>query len=57
LLDNRRDRPSHDWRYAIAVDKMEQELGWKPLETFQTGIAKTVDWYLQRYTAGSFQES
>jgi dTDP-glucose 4,6-dehydratase len=45
------DRPGHDWRYAIAADKMERELGWKPLETFQTGIAKTVDWYLQRYAA------
>lgn len=43
------DRPGHDWRYAIAADKMERELGWKPLETFQTGIAKTVDWYLQRH--------
>ncbi|HOW74960.1 MAG TPA: dTDP-glucose 4,6-dehydratase [Candidatus Competibacteraceae bacterium] len=45
------DRPGHDWRYAIAADKMERELGWKPLETFQTGIAKTVDWYLQRHFA------
>ena len=43
------DRPGHDWRYAIAADKMERELGWKPQETFQTGIAKTVDWYLQRH--------
>jgi nucleoside-diphosphate-sugar epimerase len=43
------DRPGHDWRYAIAADKMERELGWKPLETFQTGIAKTVDWYLRRH--------
>jgi dTDP-glucose 4,6-dehydratase len=47
------DRPGHDWRYAIAADKMDQELGWKPQETFNTGIAKTVDWYLQRYTADS----
>lgn len=47
------DRPGHDWRYAIAADKMDQELGWKPQETFNTGLAKTVDWYLQRYTADS----
>ncbi|MDQ5910335.1 MAG: NAD-dependent epimerase/dehydratase family protein [Pseudomonadota bacterium] len=45
------DRPGHDWRYAIAADKMERELGWRPLETFETGIAKTVDWYLQRHAA------
>ncbi|MDS4023001.1 MAG: dTDP-glucose 4,6-dehydratase [Candidatus Competibacter sp.] len=43
------DRPGHDWRYAIAADKMDQELGWQPQETFNTGIAKTVDWYLERY--------
>lgn len=43
------DRPGHDWRYAIAADKMERELGWRPLETFQSGLAKTVDWYLQRH--------
>ena len=47
------DRPGHDWRYAIDADKMDQELGWKPQETFNTGIAKTVDWYLQRYAADS----
>ncbi len=47
------DRPGHDWRYAIDADKMERELGWRPQETFQTGIAKTVDWYLQRHAADS----
>ncbi|MBK8537580.1 MAG: GDP-mannose 4,6-dehydratase [Candidatus Competibacteraceae bacterium] len=47
------DRPGHDWRYAIAADKMERELGWKPQETFNSGIAKTVDWYLQRDAADS----
>ena len=41
------DRLGHDWRYAIAADKMQQELHWQPQETFQTGIAKTVDWYLR----------
>ena len=45
------DRPGHDWRYAIAADKMEQELNWRPKETFNSGIAKTVDWYLERYPA------
>ena len=43
------DRPGHDWRYAIAADKMEQTLGWTPQETFQSGIVKTVDWYLHRH--------
>lgn len=45
------DRPGHDWRYAIAADKMQRELQWQPLETFQTGIAKTVDWYLNAHAA------
>lgn len=40
------DRPGHDRRYAIDATKIEQELGWKPEETFQTGIRKTVQWYL-----------
>ena len=47
------DRPGHDWRYAIDAGKMEAELGWRPRETFDTGIAKTVDWYLQRHAAHS----
>jgi glucose-1-phosphate thymidylyltransferase len=41
-----KDRPGHDRRYAIDARKLERELGWKPAETFQTGIAKTVQWYL-----------
>ncbi len=45
------DRPGHDWRYAIDAGKMDRELGWRPQETFQTGIAKTVDWYLRRHAA------
>jgi len=45
------DRPGHDWRYAIDASRMDEELGWRPLETFETGIAKTVDWYLQRHAA------
>ena len=41
-----KDRPGHDRRYAIDASKIERELGWKPLETFDTGIRKTVQWYL-----------
>ena len=40
------DRPGHDRRYAIDARKIERELGWKPVETFETGIRKTVRWYL-----------
>ena len=41
------DRPGHDRRYAIDASKIERELGWKPAETFATGIRKTVQWYLE----------
>jgi dTDP-glucose 4,6-dehydratase len=41
------DRPGHDRRYAIDASKVERELGWKPAETFETGIRKTVQWYLE----------
>ncbi|WHA42034.1 dTDP-glucose 4,6-dehydratase [Agrobacterium larrymoorei] len=41
------DRPGHDARYAIDASKLERELGWKPNENFETGIEKTVTWYLQ----------
>jgi len=40
------DRPGHDRRYAIDARKLERELGWKPAETFESGIEKTVEWYL-----------
>lgn len=40
------DRPGHDRRYAIDARKIERELGWRPTETFETGIRKTVEWYL-----------
>jgi len=40
------DRPGHDRRYAINCDKLQKELGWKPSESFETGLARTVDWYL-----------
>ncbi len=41
-----KDRPGHDRRYAIDATKLERELGWKPVETFETGIRKTIRWYL-----------
>ena len=41
-----KDRPGHDRRYAIDASKIERELGWRPVETFETGIRKTVAWYL-----------
>ena len=40
------DRPGHDRRYAIDARKIERELGWRPAETFASGIRKTVEWYL-----------
>ena len=40
------DRPGHDLRYAIDASKIQRELGWKPQETFETGMRKTVEWYL-----------
>ena len=44
------DRPGHDYRYAIDASKIERELGWKPEETFETGLRKTVLWYLDNQT-------
>jgi len=41
------DRAGHDWRYAIDASRMGNELGWQPAETFETGIRKTVEWYLE----------
>ncbi len=46
LISFVRDRPGHDRRYAIDARKIERELGWRPRETFETGIRKTVEWYL-----------
>jgi dTDP-glucose 4,6-dehydratase len=40
------DRPGHDMRYAIDASRIEKELGWRPQETFESGIARTVEWYL-----------
>ncbi len=56
------DRPGHDRRYAIDASKLERELGWKPTETFETGIRKTVQWYLanqawvNNVTSGSYRQ-
>ncbi|MEL6949441.1 MAG: dTDP-glucose 4,6-dehydratase [Pseudomonadota bacterium] len=56
-----KDRPGHDRRYAIDTSKIESELGWTPLESFETGLEKTVDWYLtnepwwQRVLDGSYR--
>ncbi len=55
------DRPGHDKRYAIDASKIEATLGWIPVETFETGLAKTVDWFLanetwwQRVRSGAYQ--
>ncbi len=57
-----RDRPGHDRRYAIDARKIERELGWKPVETFTTGIEKTVRWYLENaewvesVTSGAYRD-
>jgi len=57
-----KDRPGHDRRYAIDARKLERELGWRPAETFDTGIEKTVRWYLanpqwvQDVTSGAYRE-
>jgi dTDP-glucose 4,6-dehydratase len=56
-----KDRPGHDRRYAIDAGKLQRELGWQPSQTFETGIAQTVDWYLsnqpwvQRVLDGSYR--
>ena len=46
LISHVKDRPGHDRRYAIDARKIERELGWRPAETFESGIRKTVQWYL-----------
>ena len=57
-----KDRPGHDRRYAIDARKLERELGWKPAETFESGIRKTVQWYLahgdwvQRVQSGAYRD-
>ncbi|MBL1265314.1 dTDP-glucose 4,6-dehydratase [Candidatus Methylomicrobium oryzae] len=57
-----KDRPGHDRRYAIDATKLERELGWKPAETFESGIRKTVQWYLdnpdwvRNVTSGAYRD-
>jgi len=46
-----KDRPGHDFRYAIDASKIEKELGWKADENFESGIKKTIEWYLKKYNA------
>jgi dTDP-glucose 4,6-dehydratase len=56
------DRPGHDWRYAIDARKLERELGWRAQESFETGLRKTVKWYLgnaawvENVTSGAYQQ-
>jgi dTDP-glucose 4,6-dehydratase len=62
LITHVTDRPGHDRRYAIDARKIEQELGWRPMETFATGLRKTVLWYLDhqdwvgRITSGEYRQ-
>ena len=57
-----KDRPGHDRRYAIDAGKLERELGWRPAETFESGIRKTVQWYLDNQawvhnvTSGNYRD-
>jgi len=62
LITYIKDRPGHDKRYAIDASKINKELGWKPSVTFEEGLAKTIDWYLENevwlknVTSGKYQE-
>jgi dTDP-glucose 4,6-dehydratase len=62
LITYVKDRPGHDQRYAIDASKLEHEFGWKPQETFETGLRKTVEWYLSNdawikgVTSGEYRE-
>ena len=56
-----KDRPGHDLRYAIDASKLNRALGWRPSVTFEEGLSKTIDWYLnskdwlENVTSGSYQ--
>ena len=62
LIEFVKDRPGHDKRYAIDARKMENDLEWKPRESFESGIKKTIDWYLENeiwlknVTSGTYQD-
>jgi dTDP-glucose 4,6-dehydratase len=62
LITYVKDRPGHDRRYAMDASKIERELGWRPAETFESGIRKTVLWYLENdawvrdVTSGSYRQ-
>jgi dTDP-glucose 4,6-dehydratase len=62
LITYVQDRPGHDRRYAIDATKIANDLGWKPQETFETGLRKTVEWYLYNsdwvrgVTSGDYQK-
>ncbi|MBO6186457.1 MAG: GDP-mannose 4,6-dehydratase, partial [Chryseobacterium sp.] len=62
LITYVKDRPGHDKRYAIDATKLNQELGWKPSVTFEQGLGKTIDWFLENkewlenVTSGDYQK-
>jgi dTDP-glucose 4,6-dehydratase len=62
LIASVKDRPGHDRRYAIDATKIEREIGWQPEESFETGLRKTVEWYLSNkdwvdsVTSGAYQQ-
>lgn len=62
LISHVKDRPGHDLRYAIDASKIQKELGWTPSVTFEQGLAKTIDWYLENSdwlehtTSGAYRE-
>ena len=62
LITHIKDRPGHDLRYAIDANKIHNELGWSPTVTFEDGLSRTIDWYLNNpvwlnnITSGSYKE-
>jgi dTDP-glucose 4,6-dehydratase len=56
------DRPGHDFRYAIDASRTEEALGWAPRESFESGLTKTIDWYLanpawcERIASGAYRQ-
>ena len=62
LIKYVRDRPGHDRRYAIDSNKIQRELGWSPRYTFEEGIEKTIEWYIEneswwkKIKSGEYQE-